>query len=1057
MRLTGPRVRMGPPRRVPIVVTVLGILLLAGISGIVSQVPGLATAAASTVASGTSYGAKQLALASQSLESGQGPANGQSVTCSLSSASASASCSAASAVASAISTTAFWNSEVAPSARAGASMTYDGEDRYVLLFGGFNGSGYLGDTWEFLHSQWINLPMKVSPAPRANASMAYDTKDKYVVLFGGQSSGGLLGDTWTYAGGAWTQLSPLTSPSPRIDAAMAYDTHDSYLVLFGGSASGAALGDTWTFAKGAWTQITPTSPPGARWGAAVAYDSLDNYVVLFGGYNGVSFLGDTWVFETGQWTQLSPTQSPSPRYEAMMAFDASPTTNYTLLTGGVSKVGSTWADFLDNWKFVHGTWTQLSLSVVPAARQQAAVAYDTSDKLVLLFSGQTDGDPVTATDTWEYETNATSGATGWVQNRQQAQVALEQPPARYGAAMANDSGKYIGVLLFGGITGFGVNGETWNYSSTKGWTQLFPSVAPSSRAYAAIAWDSHDGYVVLFGGMNAAGTALGDTWTFKDSAWTELSPAGAPSARYGAMMAYDPHDGYVVLFGGTNGAQYFSDTWTFQGGVWTQLAPTTSPPGLAFGGLGWDTAANETILYGGTTGSLASNQTWKYLAGVWTQLHPKGANPAGEWGNTVVTDPKDKYVFMFGGCTAASFNPLSPSCPASDVQGGTWRFKANWSLVATSGLNDAPPLAWPGPRYLADAAWDPDFYTHSPTVTFIDGIGPSGNIIQDRWQYIGAKWNIWYPSPLPEARYGQMETQSVRDEQALMFGGIGEVGGGGIGYLDDTWMWDTGVWGLAAPAHPPSARAFGAVYSYYPGHSTFQTECLSTCYTILFGGVGATGYLGDTWKWTGSPYGGQWTQLTESVHPSARSNATMTFDYVDNYLLLFGGQNSSGVLNDTWSFANGVWTQLHPALSPPAREGQVMEYDSEDGYVVLFGGRAGATYFSDTWKFLGGKWSEMNPTVHPSARVGASMYDSPLPAGYGFMIMLAGYNGVSFLGDTWVFLGGNWTELPTKTASFVPYAWGGMADDVDDGHPNIFGGMTANGIVFDFWEFKKGP
>ena len=81
MRLTGPPVRLGPRRRVSIVVTVLGILLLAGISGVVSQVPGLATAAASTVASDTSYAAKQLALASQSLESGQGPANGQSVTC----------------------------------------------------------------------------------------------------------------------------------------------------------------------------------------------------------------------------------------------------------------------------------------------------------------------------------------------------------------------------------------------------------------------------------------------------------------------------------------------------------------------------------------------------------------------------------------------------------------------------------------------------------------------------------------------------------------------------------------------------------------------------------------------------------------------------------------------------------------------------------------------------------------------------------------------------------------------------------------------------------------
>lgn len=186
----------------------------------------------------------------------------------------------------------------------------------------------------------------------------------------------------------------------------------------------------------------------------------------------------------------------------------------------------------------------------------------------------------------------------------------------------------------------------------------------------------------------------------------------------------------------------------------------------------------------------------------------------------------------------------------------------------------------------------------------------------------------------------------------------------------------------------------------------------------------------------------------------------MIFDNLTQQIILFGGQGPNGLLGDTWSWTlSAGWQQLNPANSPPPMEGMRLAYDSEDKYLILFGGlEAGGVYNPNTWIYQGGSWSILStPGGEPSPRVGFGFMDSPKPAGYGFVLLEGGYGPSGYLGDTWVFLGGTWTEQPTRTASFVPVAWAAVADDWDDGHPNFFSGMTAGGISNDFWEFKKGP
>ena len=72
------------------------------------------------------------------------------------------------------------------------------------------------------------------------------------------------------------------------------------------------------------------------------------------------------------------------------------------------------------------------------------------------------------------------------------------PGVREGPAMAYDSTNNV-VVLFGGYNGLNLN-DTWEYSpGTNTWAEVFPSTAPSPRAYSDMAYDRANNPIVLFG------------------------------------------------------------------------------------------------------------------------------------------------------------------------------------------------------------------------------------------------------------------------------------------------------------------------------------------------------------------------------------------------------------------------------------------------------------------------------------------------------------------------------------------------------------------------------
>jgi hypothetical protein len=478
-----------------------------------------------------------------------------------------------------------------PGPRAEATASFDAKDQMLVLFGGLNKSGIATNvTWEFKGGKWSSILPKPSPVSRSFASMTYDAAASYILLFGGRNSGGVdLGDTWTFVAGKWTQLTPASSPSNRLGAALAYDGIDHEAVLLGGEdAAGYAVSDTWTFSGGSWAKIGPAAHPSNRYFSGVADGNGTHKLVLFGGISNSAYLNDTWTFQGAAWAKVVP-RTPSVRAGVAMVYDEGD--GYVLLFGGCGSGQS----YGDTWKFAGGVWTLLHPILAPSPRCDAGIAYDQADGYVVLFGGTLPGGTIYYGDTWTYSGGVWTNLTA-----QNICVGCASPPDRGGAAMTYDYSDGD-VVLFGGYSytapGF-YYADTWTFSAGY-WTELSPSAHPSAREYAAMTYDSEDGYVLLFGGQRyGGGDFYPDTWEFLAGVWTNITgswPGGASTLLYPAMVD-DTYDGYPLLVG----LSYPSETFAAYNytGVWN-IASGTGPAGLALPGLAVDPAENGVLLFGG--------------------------------------------------------------------------------------------------------------------------------------------------------------------------------------------------------------------------------------------------------------------------------------------------------------------------------------------------------------------------------------------------------------------------------------------------------------------------
>jgi PKD repeat protein len=719
------------------------------------------------------------------------------------------------------------------------------------------------------------------------------------------------------------------------------------------------------------------------------------------------------------WSNVTTAEGPGPRTDAAAAFD--PQLGGMLMFGGKapngSALGDTWVSFDGNW----APRAPQEGVAGPLPRWGAALTYVSVGGYVLMFGGRNLS--TVFSDSWIYN------STGW-----HALSLPGSPSARSFAALSYDPA-LAGAVLFGGLTAgptASVSNQTWLYQP-KGWTDLSAQfrTSPPARAWAGEAYDSSDGYLILFGGAVATTDAqpLAGTWSLGADGWTEASTEGpSPAPRVGESLAFDAQTGSVVLFGGSTvtpsgTAGFPNDTWAFKAGTWTNLTRSLSIAPAGRQGAVWSafSQAGGLLLYGGDTGGApaAPSDAWQFsvqaLAVSVTATPTAGPAPLNV-----------SFVVVISGGSA----PYTVD----------WWFGDGANSTALGGVNHVYVLPgnFTAKINVTDSAGDSSLESIPISVlTSWEGA--------HQWSNVGA---LGTSAPSPRA-----SAQIAYDpalEAVILFGGMTAAGAP----ASDTWEFVDNIWINLTSSLPtsPSGR--------YGGAMVYDSV---DAVLLLFGGTNGSVTFNDTWAFDGAT----WTPLHISSSPSPRAFAQMAYDPLDGYVLLFGGLTtvpgvSPSIASDTWEFRGGVWVNITSQLSiaPPPTAGGTLVWDLQDSDLVLSGGSSiaatgapGTCYPNGlTWTYVGGAWIEQDSAGPTERLLGMAAYD---PVDHVVLV----YGGSESAGgtcsvgaDTWSYVGGGWSNL-SGTMPFPPAARdrGGMVFDAAEGVDVLFGGSADGLLLNDTW------
>jgi hypothetical protein len=728
-----------------------------------------------------------------------------------------------------------------PNPRWGAGTAFNSATNTATLFGGcaYDFKVCTNDTWSsVLYPVNVSAPLSlvssntatVAPDGVSTAAVTATVRDQYANPVPGRVVG-------LQSSGPAVSIGPASGPSAgngQVTFAVASGTPGVAAITATDQTDGVAFSPTAriTFteaARASWSQVPPRAPLHARAGVT-AFDTARNRLVLFtlegAGYGPPQ----TWELNGTTWTQLHPVHSPSSRRDPAMTYDAE--RHKTVLFGGTVPGSTTRLN--ETWTWNGTDWTQHSTPSSAGSLYQAAMAFDRTSRLVVLYDGSR---------TWAWN------GSSW------AQVAPTLFPP-IGMALASNPG--------GGIVGFWGT-ETWKFAANA-WTRLSPATSPSPRTVSSMVLDPGRGRTVLFGGTPAGSCPcppLSDTWEWDGTTWTMASGVGGgPDATESALLAFNPSSHRTVLldpattpfttwtWNGTTWSRQADieppaeppvvsydvthantvlfaggQTWTWDGTVWSQKHPAQSPRARRGASMVFDRARGVTLLFGGgyDDGSWhVLNETWKWDGTNWTQVAPATSPPARSSGSMAYDSARSRVV-LFGG-TSTTYG---------DVAADTWEWNGtNWRHVSSP---TSPPA-----RANASMAFDA---LHGRTLLF--GGRATGPRFADTWAWDGVTWT----SVATTGPAGRTDAAMVYDgasRRVLLLSGQFDSTAAARLSSQDQWAWGGDAWIRASPIGVPGER-YGSAAAYDAARQRI----------VLVGGIvetpGGASYANDTWLGVGPP------------------------------------------------------------------------------------------------------------------------------------------------------------------------------------------------------------
>lgn len=326
--------------------------------------------------------------------------------------------------------------------------------------------------------------------------------------------------------------------------------------------------------------------------------------------------------------------------------------------------------------------------------------------------------------------------------------------------------------------------------------------------------------------------------------WFQVTSAGSPGPRYAHAMAYDSHRGVTVLFGGAliplfGGVPTDNETWEYDGVAWRVIPITGSKPGARFfHDMVYDSVRREAVLFSGThNGRDQNDETWTYRSdgsvGTWTRKFtatiPIGyyavhIPPPGFYQHKMVFDKARGVTVLFGGTYFKPSNPLHADYILSNQDVWIWN-GTDWQ---------GPILSYPAERSGHAVAFDDTRGTVLLFGGYLLDLDGNRGLQPGTWEYLNATWTQVAGST-PALRNGHTMAYDSRRQKIVMFGGTG----GDAANADDTDEYTAGVgWSSLLDGGPPGRVYHSMVYDTRRG------------VMVAYGGLTPSqdGTYADTWE-----------------------------------------------------------------------------------------------------------------------------------------------------------------------------------------------------------------
>ena len=608
----------------------------------------------------------------------------------------------------------------------------------------------------------------------------------------------------------------------------------------------------------------------------------------------------------------------------------------------------------------------------------------------------------------------------------------------YGSSYCPDNGGHGAHLHFGVRL---VNSLGCGYITTLCTTDSFSNYAPDPLQFVADR-------------LNLAAPTASFTMSYPGVSTIPSTNIGTVGAANTLNVTVPSGQSAIINFdgSGSTGAAPLTYTWKSDENIFPPSAPCTGPTcqfGLgalgsphqisllvqdAYGQISTPALAAAAVTEGSSTGTVAasgtldgnswtSSTTWPVS---YTIVDPNNNAVAGTVGLPFSTPGLGigsyTLTYISGGPPNATFLEVGP-CAGPLLTVCKTQLGANQTLPFNLQFTSNPPTA----------GFTMSYTTSSNTQSAIDGQalnvavapGSTASVIFDASQrsiaYNTNKITVWQwtidSSIVATSRtFSQSIPIGTHTVSLVVADGRGAQSTPATATVVVTTTPSTATWVQQFPAtSPPARNGFMMVYD------------AARSQTVVFGGIGASGTLGDTWVWDGT----SWIQEFPAVSPPATHDGQIVYDEARQQTILVGGYTDQAGPTATWIWDGNTWTQASTTTSP-ALAYAAAAYDKIRQEIVIFGGTGtepscGFPCLSNTtWIWNGATWSTANTLPVPPARNCDSMawdswHNGIVMAGGLVTGLLPG----GFLEDTWIWNGTNWTELfpssvpPMYLAPFV--------------------------------------